>query len=503
MSGVNLAKNYLKITLPIALICVSIVATFNLIEARSGVRVETQLANETPVIMFTPDKIRSDILVFVAHGFAGSATLMQSIALSVAKTGHRTFTFDFLGHGRHSLPYSGDIMTEKGATRLFVRQTNEVVNYYLKKEKISKAVIIGHSMASDLILRTARLNSNIIGTIGISTYSDMIGRNKPRNVLIVNGMWEPSLRNKAIEIINSIGVENPQEDTLYGSFHDGSARMITSISSTDHVGILYSNKTQQVINNWINQIIGEKLELVTGDIGIWILLLLSSLFCLFLVFVQNLPNKQRKKNDISFNGCVLGNLIAATCTPVILSVYSIDLLTFTSHNYLLNHFFLYAILGLLFTKGSISSLPFGEFNLSIFTGLVVFFTLIFGGLVDAYVSTFYLSDTRVAIFFLLLMGSIPIVLYIQLFYQSYNAAVWKASMSKLFLILSLVFAMLLNFDELFLLGYAILLLCAFWIVFAFLAHLLLRKVGSYLSIALANGVALAWTLSTALPLYLP
>ena len=185
------------------------------------------------------------------------------------------------------------------------------------------------------------------------------------------------------------------------------------------------------------------------------------------------------------------------------SFYSIDLLPFTAHNYLLNHLFLYAFLGFLFTKGSIASLPLDNFNLLIFTGLVTFFTLILGGVLDQYVSTFHLSDTRVPIFFLFLIGSIPITFYVQLFYQNCNAGVWKASLSKLFLILSLAFAMFLNFGELFLLGYAILLLLAFWLVFTFLSHLVLRRTGSYLSIALANGVTLSWTLSTALPLYLP
>ncbi|PQM56820.1 MAG: hypothetical protein CML39_02470 [Rhodobacteraceae bacterium] len=503
MPGVNLVKNYLKIVLPTAFILISMISLFNLISAMNGVSVEKHFANENPVIIFTPNETRSDILVFVAHGFAGSASLMKSIALSLAKTGHRTLTFDFLGHGRHSLPYSGDIMTEKGATKLFVRQINDVINFYLKKEGVSQAVIIGHSMASDLIFRTARLNHHIIGTIGISNYTDMIKRDKPSNVLIANGMWEPSLRNKAIDILKSIGIESPQEDVVYGSFQDRSARKITSIENADHVGILYSSKTQMVVNNWINDITGQKLKVAAKNIGIWALLLFFSLFCLFLIFVQNIPKQELKRTNINFNHCIVGNVIASIFTPFLLSFYSIDLLPFTAHNYLLNHLFLYAFLGFLFTKGSIASLPLDNFNLLIFTGLVIFFTLILGGVLDQYVSTFHLSDTRVPIFFLLLIGSIPITFFVQLFYQNCNAGVWKASLSKLFLILSLAFAMFLNFGELFLLGYAILLLLAFWLVFTFLSHLVLRRTGSYLSIALANGVTLSWTLSTALPLYLP
>ena len=76
-------------------------------------------------------------------------------------------------------------------------------------------------------------------------------------------------------------------------------------------------------------------------------------------------------------------------------------------------------------------------------------------------------------------------------------------MRKLFFLISLIFPMLLNFNNLFLLGYTIILLIAFWLVFGFLAHNLFRRVGYFLSIALANGVTLAWTMATAIPTYLP
>ena len=218
--------------------------------------------------------------------------------------------------------------------------------------------------------------------------------------------------------------------------------------------------------------------------------------------LQNISDKEQKTISISFTECVRGNLIALILTPFLLSIYSFEWVSFVSHNYLINHLFLYAILAFSFTKGSIKSLSLDCFNLPIFTGLVVFFTLILGYILDQYVSSFYLSGARVPIFFLLLIGCIPITFYIQLFYSDSHAGLWKASMCKICLILSLLFAGIINFKELFLLGYAILLLCVFWLVFGFLAHFLLRRVGSFLSIAFANGVTLAWTFSTTLPLYL-
>ena len=501
--GVNLVKKYLKIIILALFILISIVSALNLIKAESGLSVEKQVANETPTIIFTPEETRSDILVFVAHGFAGSTSLMKSLALSLAKTGHKTVTFDFLGHGRHSLPYYGDIMTEKGATKIFVQQINEVITYYLERENLSKAIIIGHSMASDLIFRTALLNDHVIGAIGISNYTDVIEKEDPSNVLIINGAWEPQLRQKAIDILSSIGIENPEEDIVYGSFSNRSARKITTIKYADHVGILYSSKTQRVVNDWINEITGDNLKVSTDNIGIWALLLFSSFFCIFLTFIQIISHRKLATNNTSFRRCLLGNLIACVLTPLLLDFYSIQWLPFSSHSYLINHLLLYAIIAFCFIKDPLKSISLREFNLPIFILLVGFFILVLGTVLDQYVSSFYLSNARIPVFFLLLIGCIPITLYIQLYYQDCHAAVWKASLSKLFLILSLIFALVLNFIELFLLGYAVILLCAFWFVFGFLGHLVLRRIGSYLTVALTNAVTLSWALTTAIPFYVP
>ena len=133
----------------------------------------------------------------------------------------------------------------------------------------------------------------------------------------------------------------------------------------------------------------------------------------------------------------------------------------------------------------------------------VFFLFGFGSVLDRYVSTFYLSDSRVGVFFLLLFGCIPITFYIQSFYQASRTGIWKATISKISFLLSLALAIGLNLSELFLLGYAILLLCAFWLVFGFLGHLLLRRIGSSSSIGFANAITLSWTLAVAIPLYSP
>ena len=145
-----------------------LLSLLNLSKLDQEISIKKQTINETPVTIFEPKKDKIDnILVFIAHGFAGSSS-------SLANTGYKTITYDFLGHGRHSKPYSGSITNENGATQLFVEQTSDLTDYFLNKKEQDELIIIGHSMASDIIFRVANTNDKFIGSIGVSNYTDQI-----------------------------------------------------------------------------------------------------------------------------------------------------------------------------------------------------------------------------------------------------------------------------------------------------------------------------------------
>ena len=91
-----------------------------------------EFVGKTPVTLTFKDNIKTKGIVFLAHGFAGSTSFMRPIAVALAEAGYLTVRFDFLGHGRHPLPYSGDITTIEGATQKFVNQTNEIISHYLQ-----------------------------------------------------------------------------------------------------------------------------------------------------------------------------------------------------------------------------------------------------------------------------------------------------------------------------------------------------------------------------------
>ena len=96
----NLVRNYLKIPVSVTLVIIAIISICNLTKSENGLIITKQMTNDTLTIIFSSENAKSNILVFVAHGFAVSTSLMRPIALSLTKTGYkRRSLLIFLGIG--------------------------------------------------------------------------------------------------------------------------------------------------------------------------------------------------------------------------------------------------------------------------------------------------------------------------------------------------------------------------------------------------------------------
>ena len=195
---------------------------------------------------------------------------MRALAVALAKDGHIVIRFDFLGHGKHKIPFSGDVKSKNGPTRQFVNQLNQVINGYKDRYNSSKVVLIGHSMASDIIIRATQGRDDIESVIAISSYTDEIPKNDFPNLLVINGEWEKGLTNKTLELFNKIGIDNPKIDKFMEKSQAIMLEKLIVIPGADHVGILYAKKTQLEILNWISSS-KEKFENKTNKLvyGLW------------------------------------------------------------------------------------------------------------------------------------------------------------------------------------------------------------------------------------------
>ena len=112
-------------------------------------------------------------VVLIAHGFAGSQQLMRPFALMFARNGYIAVTSDFAGHGRNTKPLKGSITEENGATRTLVEETARVAAI-ARSLGDGRLAVLGHSMATDIIVRFAQGDTNV-AALGVERHT---GRGK-------------------------------------------------------------------------------------------------------------------------------------------------------------------------------------------------------------------------------------------------------------------------------------------------------------------------------------
>ena len=104
-----------------------------------------------------------------------ASQLMEAYALTLAQAGYVAVSFDFEGHGRNPTPMSGDITRVDGTTQLLKREIGRVTDAVLTLPSVDgRVALLGHSMASDIIVRRALDDPRIAATVAISMFSEAV-----------------------------------------------------------------------------------------------------------------------------------------------------------------------------------------------------------------------------------------------------------------------------------------------------------------------------------------
>ena len=475
---------------------------YNLKKSEENLLTKYQNIDGTPVVVTKPfEENNKGELIILAHGFAGSTSFMRSIAVSLANAGHTTIRFDFLGHGKHKSPFFGNVRDPNGPSIRFIEQLNTIIDTYKKEYRYSKAILIGHSMASDIIIRSANVRDDIKSVIGISTYTNETLNKTFPNLLILNGEWEKKLIKKTVEFFKDNGINNAKKNVTYGSVKDGVARKMQIIKNSDHVGILYSSDTQIFIANWLQEL-GSSVEVQSNNsIGFWVASAFTSLIFIFILLIRFFPKKSSANFEINKKKLWIIIILSSIFIPFFLQSFKVQFLNYPVHNYVVNYFSLLSLCIIFFTPLKFNEKWLSNFNPISFFWLTFFYIIILGGLLDSYISSYFLSFGRVTVFLLLTISCMLFCTVLQIIYESGKHGWLLANFLKLNVLISLSTAIYLNFDELFLMAYLILLFILFGLTFGFLSNLLNKKHHNYLSTGTANGIVLALTFSSAIPLY--
>ena len=324
------------------------VALWQLNQAEAGIRITPQRFGATPVTIFRPEDALPHPVVLIAHGFAGSQQLMQTFALTLAGNGYIAVTFDFPGHGRNPQPLTGSISELDGATRTLLEALTRIGNQ-ARTLGDGRLAVLGHSMASDIVVRYAERTPGVAATIAVSMYSPAVTRSAPANLLVIVGDWESMLKDEALRAVSlATAPTAAQAGVTYGHFADGSARRTAFSAHVEHASVLFSQDSMRESRSWLDQSFGVHRDQPARlpERGPWILLLIAGAVALAWPLAGLLPRIDTPGSGAgrSWRQLALPIALPLAVTPLILRVVPTHFLPVLVGDYLAVHFLVYGLL---------------------------------------------------------------------------------------------------------------------------------------------------------------
>ncbi|MBS1301691.1 alpha/beta fold hydrolase [Loktanella sp. SALINAS62] len=474
-----------------AAVLVAVLSVVMLERQRIGVSSERLILASTPVTIWRSYEIADGPLVIVAHGYAGSRQMMQPISITLARAGFVVAAFDFRGHGRNTDPMTGDVTSVAGATARLVEQTVAVAQAARGLPGVTGPVsLVGHSMATDVVIRAADRIDDVAAVVAISMYSDAVTPDSPPRLLIVSGAQEDRLREVAVDRLRQLEPDAKEGVTVT----DGPVeRRAVAAPWVGHVGVLYSAFTLTEVREWIAAATDHASAGPLPRIAPWLVALLVALVAVMWPLSKVVGPPMAQPAPIGRRVILI---LAAPVAPALLAAVVIPpgaggLFAFGA----LAVFFgaWGAIqLALLWRIGVRSSrihlLPLAIF---LFWGLCIFALAL-----DRYGAAFVPVGTRLWIMLVLMIGTVPYCVADALVIARSG---WIAStVQRILPLLTLLCAMLIAPT----LGIAFTVLpvmLLFWLVYG-VAGGWVRRRSDPVSVGLCLGIILAWSIAASTPL---
>jgi dienelactone hydrolase len=499
------------------------IAVWQLERTAQGVAIQPQRLGGTPVTVFRPTAATANApVVLVAHGFAGSQQLMHPFALTLARNGFVAITFDFPGHGRNSAPMRGGLTDQDESQRTLLASMVEMGSFARGLAGPSgRYAVIGHSMASDIVVRHAQAHPEVQASVGVSLFAPSITADtpgdSPRNLLVIDGALEPQMMaSEALRVVGRVAGPNPKSDITYGKFDDGTARRATLSPGVEHIGVLYSAATLAESLAWLEAAFGRPataLPFIDAR-GPWLGLLLAGVVALAwplswllpcLGALVSVPTTRTRWWTWRGQACL--SLLPALITPLVLWKLPSDFLPILLGDYLVLHFGLYGLLTLVALHGAglrpwRLAWPTGRraaeaaFAL---IGTIAYALLAVGVPIDRYVFNLQPQAERWTIVLAMWVGTVPYFLADEWLTRHPAAAPAAYFCTKLAFLLSLVLAIALNPPRLFFLAIIVPAVLLLFIVYGLFSRWVGRRTGQPALAALANALAFGAFIAISFP----
>ncbi len=465
-------------------------AIWRLEGARAGLEISDIAMGDTHATLYRlPAENRR--LVVVSHGFAGSRQLMEAYSLTLARAGFAVVAFDYAGHGRNRVPMSGDVDSIEGTTRQLIAQTREVIDAGLDLPGVVGPVaILGHSMATDVIVRTALEEPRIRDVIAVSLFSRAITPTEPRRLLAINGAWEPQLRAASVEALKMVDPTAEEGETATA---DGTQRRVVAAPRVEHVGVLYSRVALTEARDWLD---GEDTSVAAT--GVPILALLAALVALAWPLSRLFPRSEEPAQSLPARKFAIALTVPALVAPLIATRIDLEVLPVLVADYLVVHLALMGAGQLALARAYGASLsPVRALPL---VALIVWGVIVFGGALDRYVASFWPTGERWLIIALLALGAVPAMLADAVLTEAGRASLVRRLSAKVVFFASLALAVALDFERLLFLIFIVPIIVLFFVVFGTLGRWIGGR-STNATVGVGLGLILAWSLGVTFPLF--
>ncbi|MEL7027173.1 MAG: alpha/beta fold hydrolase [Pseudomonadota bacterium] len=453
-------------------------AVWVLESARAGLTYEKFNVGLTPVTKISDGS--DGPVVVMAHGFAGSQQMMLGYADVLAQSGYTVYTFDFEGHGRNPVPMSGDVTSEDGTTRLLVDQTRSVIDAVHRPPQ--PIALVGHSMATDILVRVALQSEGIGPLVLLATFSGAVTPQAPENMLMITGAWEPRLQGFASDAVAQAA--------------PGVTREAIVAPAVEHVAILHSRFGRESALDWLDQFYDRQSATLVPQTGWALLVLLAAITVLFAPLARLFPLRIDRSPALTRRGFALAVAVPALGAPLIAWPVETSVLPVLVADYLAVHLLVYGL-----AQAAIQVYLRGKPRAPnlLGTALLLVWTIgVFGFVLDRYGANFWPTSERFGIIAALALGAVPFMLADS--WLVYGARFWRRVAARAGFLMSLALAVAFDFEGLFFILLIAPVIVLFYLSIGAMGRAAAQRFGP-ISAGLALGLTLAWALGVSFPLF--
>lgn len=260
---------------------VLVISMVGLAQAQDGGSVRATTVNGVPVRLYSTGE--QSPAVVVAHGFSGSAQIMDPLARGLMRSGLTVVTFDFPGHGANAAPLSATAAERDSRGDVLQTALGDVVAWAAAQPEVDagRLSLLGHSMGAGAVIEyaVAAPSATVRATVTLSLPSAAgipAGQPEvPPNLLLLFGSLESSrFADAALQGVQA-GYPEAVLGQRYGDAAAGNARQAQAIPGVEHIGILFSPSTLDATVAWLGPALGVGLAPASmAPVLLWALLAL-------------------------------------------------------------------------------------------------------------------------------------------------------------------------------------------------------------------------------------